>query len=422
MKITFCAYDRPNYINGPNIWLHRVAVALQELGAEVRVLAICSGGEGPTIAALRCSGVVCQTIESPRFTEDRVQWILARIVQSPPDVFVCNTMVAAYYAVPWVRAAGVPTVGVLHSDDAFHWGLVQEFAGERESHRVTAMVVVSELLEQELRQRQSYGLEIRRIPYPIPAPAHAANKANERFSVAYAGRLEQEQKRILDVVQAFRRMVHEVPGSEAVLIGTGSAEDEIRKMLRQEPALPIRMAGRLENKILMDEFRKHHVLALLSDYEGLPIVLLEAMACGLVPVCTRIRSGVGELVKHEETGLIVADRGNDFVRAVRRLKDDPSLWLRLSRKARERVLTEFAIERVGADWFSLCTRLCERSYQRRPLEIPIGLHLPPVNQGLAREDSRRDPLWQWPFRETVRVVKRGWVAAGRLAGRRRANT
>jgi hypothetical protein len=77
------------------------------------------------------------------FTERHVQWILDRVVEDPPDVFVPNLMVPAFYAGRWVRQAGIPTVGVLHSDDCFHRGIVSEFVCGSNAYRLSALVCVS---------------------------------------------------------------------------------------------------------------------------------------------------------------------------------------------------------------------------------------------------------------------------------------
>ena len=55
---------------------------------------------------------------------------------------------------------------------------------------------------------------------------------------------------------------------------------------------------------------------------GLPIALIEAMACGVVPICLQTRSG---FVEHGVTGLLVRDRGKDFIAAVQRLRQEPLL-------------------------------------------------------------------------------------------------
>jgi glycosyltransferase involved in cell wall biosynthesis len=104
-----------------------------------------------------------------------------------------------------------------------------------------------------------------------------------------------------------------------------------------------------------------NVLVLLSDYEGLPIAMLEAMACGLVPVCLRIRSGVGQLIEHGRTGFFVDDRGNDFVSTIRTIALDTELWLRVSRAAREKILLEYSDELNASRWVDLLQQKSEQS-------------------------------------------------------------
>jgi glycosyltransferase involved in cell wall biosynthesis len=95
------------------------------------------------------------------------------------------------------------------------------------------------------------------------------------------------------------------------------------------------------------------VLVLLSDYEGLPIALLEAMACGLIPVCLRIRSGVGQLIEQGKTGFLVDDRGDDFVATIRAIASDSELRSRVSRAARERIVAQYSDEVNGSRWAAL---------------------------------------------------------------------
>src|SRR5262245_27014742 len=137
MKVTFCAYDNPAFVSGPNTWLRRLLPSLCCLGIESRVLIIAtSSDEGALAAGVRREGVAYDQIRWPEYSEQRIRWILTRLAADPPDVFVPNLMVPAYYASRWVRAAGVPTVGVLHSDDAFHRALLQEFVFGRSAYRL----------------------------------------------------------------------------------------------------------------------------------------------------------------------------------------------------------------------------------------------------------------------------------------------
>jgi colanic acid/amylovoran biosynthesis glycosyltransferase len=79
--------------------------------------------------------------------------------------------------------------------------------------------------------------------------------------------------------------------------------------------------------------------------EGIPVVLMEAMACGL-PVVSSQLSGIPELVEHEVSGLLLppGDVGA-LTEALARLAEDDVLRARLGNAARERVLADFDLDR-----------------------------------------------------------------------------
>jgi hypothetical protein len=124
-------------------------------------------------------------------------------------------------------------------------------------------------------------------------------------------------------------------------------------------------------------------VVLLSEREGLPVSLLEGMASGVVPIGLRGAAGVTELVVDGVTGLLVGDRADEFVAAVRRLREDPALWDRLAHSARAKVEADHS-EKVCADrWQELFHELVNSSGARKPLRIPRRLHLPPCPPGFG---------------------------------------
>ena len=85
-----------------------------------------------------------------------------------------------------------------------------------------------------------------------------------------------------------------------------------------------------------------------GNRDGLPTVLLEAMALGTPCVSTDV-TGIPEVVRHEETGLLVAQ--NDalaLANAIERLLADAQLRVRLAREARTLIEGHFDIRRNGA--------------------------------------------------------------------------
>jgi glycosyltransferase involved in cell wall biosynthesis len=410
IKVTFVAYDKPDNVGGPPAWLQRLLPALREHGIESRCLFLLHWGEtGPTLEFLRARGFDCPVVPAHAATEERIHWILDRLREDPPDVFVPNLVVAAYLAARWVREAGIPTVGILHSDDPFYQGLQDRFLFGRPQDRVTAMVCVSRELERQVLERGAQPAAVTRIGYGVPVPETTVQHQPGRLRLAFVGRLAEEQKRISGVVRAFCRATREVPGSEAIIYGDGPERLTAEQLLTAEGAgLPVRMGGLIDSDRIQALMLECDVIVLLSDYEGLPIALMEAMACGCVPVCLRMRSGIPELVDDGETGLLVDDRGDGFVAAIRRLREDPALWEKLSTAARRRISDRHSTAASSRQWVDLLEKLHRGAGARHALAAPVKPDLPAVHPALVSADPRRVVV---PL--PIRLYRRSRIWAGR---------
>ena len=415
IKVTFCAHDAPESVGGPVTWIQRLLPALRDYGIESRCLFLTYDGDsGPALEALRKQGFDCPAVALPEYSEDRTRWILARLEESPPDVFVANLVVPAYFAARWVKSVGIPTVGILHSDDAFYRGLQREFVFGRQEFRLSALVCVSRALEQQVVTGQPAGVIVRRIAYGVPVPTDRVTRRPSGLRMVYVGRLAEQQKRISQVTRGLCRIVREVPGTDAVLYGDGPDKRCVEEILATDGAgLPVRLAGRVDSSHIQERLLNADVIVLLSDYEGLPIAILEAMACGCVPVCLRTRSGIAELIEDGVTGLLVDDRADGLVDALRRLQDEPGLWERLSRAARARVETSHANQACAQQWAELMRELYDDSGPRRRITIPGRVQLPPVHPALACEDSRA-PV---PPRLSLRIASKSRGLAGQVKRR-----
>ncbi|MEK6276631.1 MAG: glycosyltransferase family 4 protein [Actinomycetota bacterium] len=106
----------------------------------------------------------------------------------------------------------------------------------------------------------------------------------------------------------------------------------------------VRVHGHVPTQTLVDHLRRSHAFLHSSVSEGLPVVILEAMACEL-PVVAADCGGVREAVRDCVEGFVVPPR--DPVRAaaaLERLWNEPELRERMGRAGRARVLTAFTLE------------------------------------------------------------------------------
>src|SRR5262249_36166490 len=142
VKVTFCSYNQRDHVAGPDAWIQRLLPALHRRGIDSELLLITGSPaeECPTLQWAQKNGFACSSVRWPRYTQDGVRWFLQEVRKSPPDVFVASLTVPAHYAGRWIRAAGIPTVSVMHSDERYYYGLVDEFVCTGSPFRLTALV------------------------------------------------------------------------------------------------------------------------------------------------------------------------------------------------------------------------------------------------------------------------------------------
>lgn len=105
----------------------------------------------------------------------------------------------------------------------------------------------------------------------------------------------------------------------------------------------MRDLGRLSGDTVIAAMQEADALLFPSRSEGLPLSVLEAMACGLPVIATR-GSSLVEVVKDGVTGhLCVQENTLAFVRAAQALADNPGQWLHMSTMASSAVASEFSL-------------------------------------------------------------------------------
>lgn len=126
-------------------------------------------------------------------------------------------------------------------------------------------------------------------------------------ALLYAGKLS-ASKGLPQLLDVFERLAARRPGLQLHVAGGGSGPeaDEIRaRMERMRPGVVPH--GRLEHPALAELARRATVFVLPSFYEGLPLVLVEALACGCRAVATALPGIVGELKPRLGSALITVE-------------------------------------------------------------------------------------------------------------------
>lgn len=147
------------------------------------------------------------------------------------------------------------------------------------------------------------------------------------------------QQFLLEAVAALRERGHPV---HLTLVGEGDMRPALSQLAeRLGVADSITFAGAVGQDDIRAFYADADIFCLSSFAEGLPVVLIEAMATQLPVVATRI-AGIPELVEHEVNGLLVSPaRADRLADAVERLVAGEELRLRLGQAGRDKVVAEY---------------------------------------------------------------------------------
>jgi glycosyltransferase involved in cell wall biosynthesis len=158
------------------------------------------------------------------------------------------------------------------------------------------------------------------------------------------GRLEREKGHTI-LLEAVSLLKQRQVAASLEIVGDGTRLDALQ---RQARALGVSDRVRFVGPIGQDRIRERYLAAdvfcLPSLGEGIPVVLMEALASGLPAVASNTM-GIPELIEHEVTGLLVSPgRSGELAAAIERLARDRSLGRRLGEAGRRRVMEGFNLE------------------------------------------------------------------------------
>jgi colanic acid/amylovoran biosynthesis glycosyltransferase len=253
------------------------------------------------------------------------------------------------------RLAGISYSFTAHAKDIFHQGI--DAGGlARKLRNANAVITVSDYNVRYLRERFGddarnvlrlfNGLDLSLFPFAEPA-------ARPPRSVA-VGRLVEKQG--FDVlVTACAELARRNVDFDCEIVGTGEMEAALAELVvAMNLSHRVRLIGPRPLREIIPLVQTAAVLAAPcvvgadGNRDGLPTVLLEAMALGTPCVATDV-TGIPEVLSDDETGLLIPQRDPvALANALQRMLADSDLRVRLAAGARKRIEADFDIHSNAA--------------------------------------------------------------------------
>jgi glycosyltransferase involved in cell wall biosynthesis len=189
---------------------------------------------------------------------------------------------------------------------------------------------------------------LRFTPAPSPEGKRALGLPPEAFVAGTVGRLD-PIKNLEPFLAAVARLAREIPALHAVFLGDGPLEAELRRKVET-----LSLTGRVhflgrrgEVEQLLPGF---DVFVLPSVSEGMSNVLLEAMSCGVPPICTDLPSHREVVTPGVDAILLQPCDEVTLAAALRDFCCNRSARSRLAANARQTILKRFTLERMIHDY------------------------------------------------------------------------
>ena len=361
-------------LGGLATWLDGLLPGLEDLGWDVE-LALPAGRTFDVGAYLRLHPWTKTSIlRNPGGTAyGRRRAVRKLVLQRAPAVcLTVNFPEALAAATDLARSGDEPPrmVGTVHG---LVGHILQDFR-ERGSS-LTAAVGTSKLVCEALRDLS--GVEPRRIfhaPYgtridALEAPEHARS---DIAGLVFAGRIEQDQKRVLDLIPLARALDQMDARWTLRIVGTGPEEECLRTHFASDRR--VSFLGHALPELLRSEFsRPGSILVLTSAWETGPLVAWEAMERGAVLVSSRYLGSAAEglLVDGANCKLFAVGDTNSAAQAIADVTRNPEEMKRLASGGRRLVEKSCQLEGSVARWSQVLEEAIQLPHPDYSEQIPL---------------------------------------------------
>lgn len=243
----------------------------------------------------------------------------------------------------WMAAASLvdrnPFFAVIHSyGDTEYYNLLDRYQGA-----VRGIVCVSSriaaLVAKKFSDERFSNIEV--LPCGVPMEFSEGRIASKKHQIVWVGRMEEKSKRVSDLPRVIKGLDDILKNLEIHIVGDGSMLGALREFISTyRGPNQIFLHGWKTQEETLDILRSSKLLLQTSNYEGMSLSVMEALACGCAVVSSRV-SGVEDLeYKNGSEGVINLFDVGDVDGAVGRIKDvfanyDSTVPLRAQVVARE---------------------------------------------------------------------------------------
>lgn len=352
-------------LGGVQTWLDYLLPGLESKGYRA-VLALTSGLHHNVIEYLASHALTdIELISAPTgTTQGRVMALEQLILKVNPNITINVNIIDIYQAVNNLRQRGLSSTRLVTSIHGIQKDL---FAGINSNSNIIDSVISTNRLTQKLINSTT-GVQPGNsfyAPYGVEKTPFNHKKHSQNFTIAYAGRIEEQQKRINDLLQIFSLALDKIDNIKIIIAGSGEDTPELEKWLRREAkhATKIEYLGVINPSSMTREvYSKADALLLTSEWETGPIVAWEAMNNHVCLISSKYVGSVEEGSLIDGENCLLFDIG-DVHEAVNKIQlvQNKQLRTKLTGNAKRLIETKYSHEKSIEAWATCLEKITSRT-------------------------------------------------------------
>jgi len=296
--------------------------------------------------------------------EDRMQLLLEKLHKFQPT-HVIGTLGASSLEIFRYLPVGIGRIGMIQSDDPGPYGALRLYQKHIEAVAGVSRRIIAKLKHDSVLGKKKVG----DVRYGVKMPPLRKKRAifcgQRPLRILYCGRIVEEQKRISLLPLILKDLDKAGLNYEMTMAGKGvelnKMVDLLQPWVRRKR---VHITGGLDQKAVSQTMAKNDIFLLFSDYEGLPLALLEAMGHGLVPVVSDLGKDFRDLILGTGGRLVNPKVIKDYAKAILEVAKRPNSFFKNSILCQRKCRNDYSIEAMTNRWISFLKRIDGTNVER----------------------------------------------------------
>lgn len=195
-------------------------------------------------------------------------------------------------------------------------------------------------------------------PVTINSTNYIYNPIKKEKEILYVGRIDYNQKRVYRIIETWALLEKKYPNWKLTIVGDGPERESIECLINKLSLQNIKIEGFQDPR---KYYERASILLLTSEYEGFPLVIVEAMCFGVVPIVYGSYSAVYDIITPNVNGHILpylkdGFKTEEMAKAIAIFTEEPDLLQNFGRNA---ILSckKFEIDSIYEHWLKIFNQL-----------------------------------------------------------------